>query len=122
MLIKIFAYYLITVYTYKFHIVTTTRGVGRDPGTQRNSLGIKKLHIYLADFVRLVFKKSARCFQRILPICQSVPFRCVADGVAGHLAPVLLISLDHLAGFLITLSPNGPNRLVFKKSARYRNK
>ena len=29
-----------------------------------------------ANFFGLVFKKSARCFQRILPICQSVPFAC----------------------------------------------
>ena len=29
-----------------------------------------------ANFFGLVFKKSARCFQTILPICQSVPFAC----------------------------------------------
>ena len=42
--------------------------------------------------------------------CQSVKV-ChfdVADGVSGHLASMLLTSLDHLAEFLITLSPNRP--------------
>ena len=81
-----------------------------------------------ANFFMLVFKKSAKCLQRILPICQSVSFACCrrcfrpfginADhfagslfpkntanlskcvicmlyGVSGHLASMLLISLDH---------------------------
>ena len=94
-----------------------------------------------ANFFRLVFKKSAKCFQIILPICQSVSFACcrrgfrpfginaahfagslfpkntanlskchlhVTDGVSGHLASMLLISLDYRAGFLITLLPNRP--------------
>ena len=30
----------------------------------------------------------------------------MADGVSGHLTSMPLISLDYLAGFLITLSPN----------------
>ena len=29
-----------------------------------------------ANFFMLVFKKSAKCLQRILPICQSVSFAC----------------------------------------------
>ena len=32
----------------------------------------------------------------------------MADGVSGHLTSMPLISLDYLAGFLITLSPNRP--------------
>ena len=43
-----------------------------------------------ATFFRLVFKKSARCFQRILQIYQSDHFE-VGNDVSGHFAPVLLI-------------------------------
>ena len=74
-------------------------------------LGLKKRTFWrfftqmTANFVRVVFKKSAKCFQRILPICQSVPF-AYGRRFSCHLASMLLISLDHLAGFLITLSPN----------------
>ena len=50
-----------------------------------------------ANFFMLVFKKSAKCLQRILPICQSVSFTCCrrcfrpfginADHFAGSLFP-----------------------------------
>ena len=49
-----------------------------------------------ANFVSLVFKKSARCWQRILLFFQSEPFRSgtVAGGDSGHLASMLFTSQD----------------------------
>ena len=65
----------------------------------------KKKVAMTANCVRLIFQTTARCFQRILPIFQSLPFwsgRC-------HFRP-FGINAAHFMGssFLITLLRNGP--------------